>query len=281
MQELSCRVSRDASPFSLEVPARHRDGHDMIFEIRPARLTGTDGEVEGFRGVAVDITERKKAEDALHLANRKLNLLTSITRHDINNQLTVLQAYCELLEENETDFMLNEYCRNAMVAAQRISSIIQFTKEYGEIGITAPTWQNLRVLLETATAQAPPGEIVVENRVPGGMEVFADPLVVKVFYNLMDNAVRYGGNITTIRLSVEDRNNDKIIVCEDDGIGVSADEKEQIFEPGFGKNTGLGLALSRDILAITGITIHENGETGKGARFEITVPRGAYRFAGR
>jgi signal transduction histidine kinase len=47
---------------------------------------------------------------------------------------------------------------------------------------------------------------------------------------------------------------------------------------GFGKNTGLGLFLSREILAITGITITENGIPGKDAQFEITVPKGAYRF---
>jgi signal transduction histidine kinase len=55
---------------------------------------------------------------------------------------------------------------------------------------------------------------------------------------------------------------------------------ERIFERGYGKNTGLGLFLSREILAITGITITENGVPGKGARFEITVPKGAYRFTG-
>ena len=117
----------------------------------------------------------------------------------------------------------------------------------------------------------------MKNDLPAGTEVFADPLIVKVFYNLMDNAVRYGGKITTIRFSVEDRNGDQIIVCEDDGDGVVAEEKEKIFERGFGKNTGLGLALSREILDITGITIRETGEPGKGARFEMTVPKGMWR----
>jgi len=107
--------------------------------------------------------------------------------------------------------------------------------------------------------------------------VFADPLVVKVFYNLMDNAVRYGGKITTIRFSVEEPGDVHLIVCEDDGNGVPAEEKEKIFERGFGKNTGLGLALSQEILSITGITIRETGEPGKGARFEMTVPKGAWR----
>ena len=77
--------------------------------------------------------------------------------------------------------------------------------------------------------------------------------------------------------------------------GVSAEEKKRLFTRGFGKNTGLGLFLSREILAITGITITGititgititgiaitgNGVPGKGARFEITVPKGAYRFTG-
>jgi hypothetical protein len=48
----------------------------------------------------------------------------------------------------------------------------------------------------------------------------------------------------------------------------------------FGRHTGLGLFLSREILSIKGITITGNGEPGKGARFEITVPDGAYRFTG-
>jgi signal transduction histidine kinase len=111
--------------------------------------------------------------------------------------------------------------------------------------------------------------------------MFADPLIVKVFYNLMDNAVRYGQKITTIRFFVEERDGNHLIVCEDDGNGVVADEKDKIFERGFGKNTGLGLALAREILDITGITIRETGEPGKGARFEMTVPKGAWRTAGK
>ncbi|MCX6690353.1 MAG: sensor histidine kinase, partial [Methanoregula sp.] len=57
-------------------------------------------------------------------------------------------------------------------------------------------------------------------------------------------------------------------------------DKKKLFTRGFGKHTGLGLFLSREILAITGITITENGVPGKGARFEITVPKGAWRMAG-
>jgi signal transduction histidine kinase len=94
----------------------------------------------------------------------------------------------------------------------------------------------------------------------------------------MDNAVRYGGKITTIRFSYKECDGDYIVVCEDDGDGIPADEKERIFKSGFGKNAGLGLFLSKEILSLTGITITENGEPGVGARFEITVPEGKHRF---
>ncbi|MEI7433220.1 MAG: PAS domain S-box protein [Methanomicrobiales archaeon] len=228
-----------------------------------------------------DITARKRVEDALALTSKKLNLLSGITRHDINNQLTILLGYLKILENKQSDPTLIEYFLKVSNAAKRISAMIRFTKEYEEIGVHAPTWQDTRTLIATAAKQAPLGQVVVKNDLPAGAEVFADPLMVKVFYNLMDNAARYGGKITTIRFSALDRDgDDHLIVCEDDGEGVPQDEKERIFERGFGKNTGLGLALSREILSITGITIRETGEPGKGARFEMVVPKGMWRNAG-
>ena len=119
----------------------------------------------------------------------------------------------------------------------------------------------------------------MKNNFPDGTEVFADPLIVKVLFNLIDNAVRYGGKITTIRFSVEELEGDHhFVVCEDDGEGVLAGEKERIFDRGFGKNTGLGLAISREILSITGLTIQETGRAGAGSRFEIGVPAGCFRL---
>ncbi|MDD1703273.1 MAG: response regulator [Methanoregula sp.] len=223
--------------------------------------------------------ELKKFSHTLATANRKLNLLTSITRHDINNQLTALLGYLEILEIEQPDFSCNEYFLKVTAAAKRISAMIQFTKEYENIGVQAPAWQDCRTLADNAIKDAPLGKIVVKNDLPAGSEVLADELIVKVFYNLMDNAVRYGRKITTIRFFVENRDDDHILVCEDDGVGIPAGEKEKIFDRGFGKNTGLGLALAREILDITGITIHETGEPGKGARFEMLVPEEAYRSA--
>jgi len=222
--------------------------------------------------------ELRKISESLTAANKKLNLLSSITRHDITNQLTVLTGYLRILEKKQPDTSFSEHFNKINTSAQRVSAMLKFTKEYEKIGITAPSWQDTRILVDIAAKQAPLGKVLVKNDLPAGAEVFADPLVVKVFYNLMDNAVRYGGKITTIRIFAEKYGDKHLIVCEDDGDGVVAGEKEKIFERGFGKNTGLGLFLSREILGITGINIKESGEPGKGARFEIEVPKGMLRF---
>ena len=265
--------------YSKEYPVnlKKKDGTVINTLITTVPIKDADGRIIRFQGTIHDVTNRKKTEDALRQANRQLNLLSSVTRHDINNQLTPLTGYLEILEDTHLDPPLNEYVQKATTAAQRISSIIQFTEEYQDIGVNAPVWQDCRTLVDTAATDAPLEKIMVKNDLPAGMEVFADPLIFKVYYNLMDNAVRYGGKITTVRFCIEDRNGDKVVVCEDDGDGILQDEKEKIFERGFGKNTGLGLALSREILEITGITIREMGEPGKGARFEIVVPKGAWR----
>ena len=188
-----------------------------------------------------------------------------------------MNGFIALLHEKVPDPALENYFTWITQAIARISSTIQFTKAYSTVGGTDPQWQDIRALVETAATQVPLRTVIVINDLPPGREVHADPLAVRVFYNLIENSVRYGGKITTIRFSLEECDGSCIIVCEDDGEGIPAEDKERIFEWGFGKNTGLGLALSREILGITGITIHESGSPGKGAMFEITVPPGSFR----
>ncbi len=229
----------------------------------------------------IDITPVKRAEEALRQANRKLNLLTGITRHDIENQLMVLRGFLKIIVQGEKDTTLNEHCRKAAATAERIASMIRFTREYESLGNSAPSWHDLRALVDAEVMQTPLGAIVVESAVPAGLEVLADPLIARVVHNLMDNTLRHGGKVSVIQVSVGDVGKEKVLVWADDGVGVPAEEKDLIFEQGYGRNTGLGLALSKEILSITGLTIRESGEEGRGARFEITMPREAWRFAGR
>jgi signal transduction histidine kinase len=146
------------------------------------------------------------------------------------------------------------------------------------MGTTAPAWQNVHAGIQRAVAALPMRGVRVEAVRPD-LEIYADPLFEKVFYNLIDNALKYGGEaMTTIRITSAESGTGLVVVCEDDGAGITDEDKRRLFVRGFGKNTGLGLFLTREILSITGITIAETGEPGKGARFEMTVPKGAYRF---
>ena len=228
-------------------------------------------------------TERRKVEDALEKANKKLQLMASITRHDLLNQLMALHEYIELALVTKTTDAENAWRQVATadgIVNQTINTV-QFTGDYQKIGVKSPVWHNVSTLLGNSLKHTSLGTVTLENSIPPELEMFADPLIEKVFSNLIENAVRYGGKtITTIRFSYLCKNDTCTIVCEDDGPGVPTDEKEKIFTYGFGKNSGLGLFLSREILNITGITIKETGEFHKGARFEIICPRAATRSSG-
>jgi signal transduction histidine kinase len=110
------------------------------------------------------------------------------------------------------------------------------------------------------------------------IELFADPLFPRVFYNLLANSIQHGDHqLTKIRLYAQKTEETLILIYEDNGQGIPLDEKEKIFEFGFGTGTGFGLFLIRELLGYTGITITETGEPGKGAKFEIMVPNGKFR----
>ncbi|ACL17826.1 PAS domain S-box protein [Methanosphaerula palustris] len=251
-------------------------GEHLWIQIDKILLRNEEGTISGILLVAMDITERKQAEDALALASKKLNLLSSVTRHDMLNQLTALKGYIDLSEEEPDEEMRAKFIRNEGIIADSLERQITFTGEYQDLGVNAPTWQNVLASVEKAVTLLPMREVTVKKDC-ADCEIFADLLFEKVFYNLIDNALRYGGeSMTTIRISSHESGGHLILVCEDDGKGISADDKKRLFTRGFGKHTGLGLFLSQEILSITGITITETGELGKGARFEITVPKGAY-----
>ncbi|MDD4252013.1 MAG: PAS domain S-box protein [Methanoculleus horonobensis] len=211
-----------------------------------------------------DVTERQQAEEALQQANKKLNLLSGITRHDINNQLQILNGYLAFLQEKDLDPSYAELLSRVATASSRISSLIQFTRDYEEVGMHLPVWHDLRMLVTGAGRSASLDGVALENEIPEEMGVLADPLITEVFFNLIDNSLRHGEKTTTVRFTSEIRNGDCVVVCEDDGGGVAAGLKEKIFERGFGKNTGFGLFLTREILALTGIAIRETGDAGRG-----------------
>jgi PAS domain S-box-containing protein len=259
---------------------RRRDGSIRFVTTSSHFIHDVQGKVAGLEGIIHDITDLRQAENALSIANKKLNLLSSITRHDIRNQLTALKTYLVLNEEAINDpAELAGYFEKEMQIAEVIDRHISFTRDYEDLGVKAPSWQNVDAVVRIAMKSLPMRDIPVTlDR--SDLEVNADALFGKVFYNLLDNALRYGGTkMSAISISsCAGPAGSLVVTVEDNGDGIDANGKAHIFSKGFGKNTGLGLFLSQEILSITGITIAETGIFGKGARFEITVPEGCFRY---
>lgn len=249
------------------------------FDIMALPLAEEGAAADGTLFVLRDITERKEAELALADANRKIRLLTSITRHDIRNQLTGLSGYLELSRDSvDNPVDMTRYVSRMQMVTKAIENQIAFTRYYENLGGGPPVWQDVSRCVRKAMEGLPFGNVQVRTD-PMNIEVLADPLLGKVFYNLFDNALRYGGDrMTMIRVSSYIDNASQVLVIDDDGEGISTEDKPRVFSKGFGKNTGLGLFLTREILSLSGITIVENGEPGRGARFEIRVPADKYRF---
>ena len=225
-----------------------------------------------------DVSEMKNAQDALRFANKKLNMLAEITRHDIRNKLTVLGGYLELLQDPPTKNQYAMYLSKLRQTLLTIRENIEFTQLYENLGIAAPVWQNVHNVFFSTCAQIDIKRIKVQSDL-GGLEIYADPLLERVFFDMVENSLLYGTGASVIQLSSHETPEGMDIAIEDNGIGIPPQDKKTIFTKGFGKNTGLGLFLAQEILSITGITIQETGEYHHGARFELGIPRGKFRYS--
>lgn len=227
-------------------------------------------------GIFHDVSDMKNAQDALRFANKKLNMMAEITRHDIRNKLTVLSGYLDLMKEPPQKTQYAMYLSKLKQTVMTISENIEFSQLYENLGIVPPVWQNVDALFFSTCAQIDIRKIRVQSDI-SGLEIYADPLLERVFFDMVENSLLYGSGVSVIRLSSKETPEGIVFCIEDNGIGIPTPDKERIFTKGFGKSTGLGLFLAQEILSITGITLKETGEFHHGARFEFGVPKGKFR----
>lgn len=252
------------------------DGSSFPAEIYSA-LIKPGGVLTGILLVIRDNSDRVAHYEALERANTKLNLLSSITRHDILNKVTALRLYCSLLEEEEDPALSLAMVKKVEEMAGIISDLVSFTGYYQNLGINTAQWIDAGAVMKKITGMLSPGSVRIVNGLDS-IRILADPLFEKVLYNLLENALKYGRTITRIEAGYELTTDGLILYIADDGVGVASADKERIFERNFGEGSGLGLFLSREILSVTRLLIQESGEPGKGARFNILVPHGYYHI---
>jgi len=233
---------------------------------KPLRMTGTH----------LNIAERKSAEEALRQVNRKLNLLSSLTRHDILNKVSVLQGYLDKAKTLAQDPALLDYLDRMETSTKTIGKLVKFTRDFKDLGINPPRWITLRDCMNEVTEWIDPNAVRLTLDV-GTWEIYADPQVNRVFKNIFENAGIHGKNVTEIQVESTRKDRGLDVIISDNGTGIPPEMKSEIFEPGMMRNRGLGLFLAKEILSITGLTIEETGVPGKGARFEIHVPLECFR----
>ncbi len=256
----------------------HKNGQYRWMESTGRLLYEEDGSCSGYIINTRDITDRVTIEEALHKSKEKLNILSSITRHDIQNQLQALEAFCDLIELRvNNDKPAAEYLTYMRQCCEMIHQQIAFARDYQELGDSDPVWQNIETIARVAASDTLPDAVILEIET-GNAEYFADPMFMLVFYNLFDNVKRHGEQVTRVSISFSEKGGQGVITVSDDGPGIADDQKERIFEKGVGENTGLGLFLVREILAITGILISETGVFRKGSSFSITAPPHVWRI---
>ncbi|MGC9436219.1 MAG: PAS domain-containing sensor histidine kinase [Methanomicrobiales archaeon] len=279
-EKLRAHLDGETPVFENEIIVRDRsDERRWIRETGKVITRTPEGAPLRMTGIINDETERIQVQENLRRANQKLNLLASVTRHDILNQTMTLSGMYELLadEIGGDSPQVMDYLRILREAIERIQNQISFTRDYQHIGAESPRWQRVERVLGPAADHARASGLEVRI-MADGLEIFSDPLLEKVFFNLADNTVRHGGGATTITVTFTEDTDGGILCVEDDGVGIPTPEKERVFERGVGKNTGFGLFLAREILGLGGIPLWETGGEGVGARFEMVVPRGQYRW---
>lgn len=283
----------------LRLEFRHRDGSTHLSEEKVTLIRDVAGNPLGFLGVgrcvdegqaavqewtggagkpmALDldaIAGRVRTEEAER--DRKMGILNDITRHDILNQLTVIGLTVALLKQQAGDDRTLRQLEVMESAAENIHQQIKFCREYEKVGSSVPGWQPLAEAAREALRAAKERGAEVAASL-GRWELFADPMLSKVFYNLVDNSFRHGGEVGRIAIQASMERGDLVVDYADDGVGIAEEDKAGLFTKGYGKNNGLGLFMVREILAITGIMISEDGVPGEGARFRIRAPPGKHR----
>ena len=225
-----------------------------------------------------DITDQRYDKEALRQSNVKLRLLTSLTRHDIYNKISAVDMFHNLALQSSDPERIHEYLQYARSAGEQIEKIISFTREYENFGIYGTGWLAIKPIVDSASEETDFPGIQFYNDVPQNLEIYTDPIIRKVFTTLLENSIRHGERVTQIHVRADRSDGDCTIIYEDDGIGIVKEEKEMVFEHGYGKHTGIGLFLAREILSITGLSIEECGTYMHGVRFEILVPTGKWRY---
>jgi PAS domain S-box-containing protein len=267
--------------WSGEFVAKRRDGTSFLAIVTDTPITNDKGEIIGIIGISTDISEQKWMQEIFNDAigkvvelNEKLQVVGSLTRHDIRNKLAAVNGRIFLLKKRlngNTEALLQ--VQEMEVAAQQMLRILEFERIYEQVGVEELEYIDVEGHINEAVSlfsDLKGAELINECH---GLTVLADSLLRQMFYNLIDNTLKYGEKVSKVRVHYKEEENQLKLMYEDNGVGIPEEIKSNLFKEGFGKGTGYGLYLMKRICEAYGWTIQETGKHGQGAQFTMTIPR--------
>lgn len=241
-------------------------------------LVDSGGNVTGAIESIRDITDQVMTQAALEKTSRRLNTLSGILRHDLSRKLAVLYGHLRLGVMKFNDPEVMTFLGGIKEAANGIMRQIETSREYRDIGSTPPAWIPVQDAFGTAANRIDSDRIKFRAWT-GRLEIFSDPHLPTVFYQILHNSLKEETGATKIIATYQILPDGLAIIIEDNGTGIPDLQKASLFiqrEDSYGR----GLYLAHEIVSITGMTIRETGIYGQGARFEILVPSEGYRVEG-
>ena len=267
-------------PVTFSTKRKRRDGSIIDVSLSGGPLA-VNGKIVGFFMVYVDISNLILVQNVLanalskaELLNEKIVVLGGFTRHDVRNKLGLISGNLYLARNKcKIEPNLEKYLSNIDDSVKNICDIFDFAKTYEMIGVEELVPVDIGKMVQNALSLfADLKGVKIENKCTG-FEVIADSLLTQVFYNLIDNSLKYGEKTSTISIFAERLSEGSVKLCfKDDGVGLDKNFREHLFERGFGKGTGFGLYLIRKVCEVYGWTVKENGQPGQGAQFEFIIP---------
>jgi PAS domain S-box-containing protein len=260
-----------------------RRGHPVWTELIATPIKDKDGIVVAALELTVNITEKKEAEkkqressDRIEMMNEKLRVVGSLTRHDVSNKLSAVNAYSYLLKKKYKDQPdVVEGLKKIEQAVAESAEIFEFAKMYEQLGLEKLTFVDVGEAVDGAVALFSDFKLKFDNDCHG-ISVLADSFLRQMFYNLVDNTLKHGKKASAAKVYCEQEASGGLrLIYEDNGVGISAENKKKLFSEGFstGGSTGFGLFFIKKMVDVYGWTITEEGEPDEGAKFNVTIPR--------
>jgi len=305
-QENIRRAMQGEKPPDTEYTLLRNDGtrfQAMIFSSPIVRA----GKIAGLRGIIVDITKRKQAEEALaeakhaaEAANRAKSEFLANVSHEIRTPMTAILGFADVLmsadlPHDERQSHLQTIQKNGRILLKLINDILDLSKiEAGKMRldpVDCSPWQivdDVKSLMSHRAAQKGLGlDVELTPQLPATIRT--DPVRLRqILVNLVGNAIKFterGGVRIAVRCLRQPEGSPRVeFVISDTGIGMTPEEVARLFEPftqadtsatrRYG-GTGLGLTISKRLAETLGGDIEVQSRPGKGSTFTVSIDPGS------